>query len=252
MNTSGKGTPNRLLEAYAGLQAQLSAGLAASRRVIDHPGATGEGTESKWLKILQDHLPLRYQAEKAFIVDSVGIQSEQIDIVIYDRHYTPELYNVDGQKVIPAEGVYAVLEVKQALDKRNIEYAGQKAASVRRLKRKSADIVHAGGEHEPGKFYPILGGVLTTDSEWNPAFGDPFESSLHERNSDERIDIGCVVSSGGFETTYENGYLAAITTSSPDHSLSFFFLQLLYRLQRIGTVPAIDYQAYLSGFAKTD
>lgn len=172
--------------------------------------------------------------------------------MIYDRHYTPELYNVDAQKVIPAEGVYAVLEVKQTLDKRNIEYAGKKAASVRRLKRTSADIVHAGGEHEPGNLIPILGGVLATDSEWNPTFGDPFESSLRERNSDERIDIGCVVSSGGFETIYENGHLSAVTISSPDKALSFFFLQLLYRLQRFGTVPAIDYQAYLSGFVKTD
>ena len=248
MNASDNDTPNRLLEAYAGLQAQLSAGLSASRRVIDHPGATGEGTESKWLKILQDHLPIRYQAEKAFIVDSDGIQSEQIDIVIYDRQYTPELYNVDAQKVIPAEGVYAVLEVKQTLDKRNIEYAGQKAASVRRLNRTSASIVHAGGEHEPRALTSILGGVLATDSDWNPAFGGPFESCLRERNPDERIDIGCVVSSGGFETTYENGHIPTINTSSPEQALSFFFLQLLYRLQRIGTVPAIDYRAYLSAF----
>lgn len=253
MIDSDNNTTNRLTEAYEGLQAQLTAGLNVSRRVIDHPGATGDGTEAKWLKILKDHLPTRYQAEKAFIVDSDGTQSEQIDIVIYDRQYTPELYNVDGQKVIPAEGVYAALEVKQTLDKRNIEYAGQKVSSVRKLNRTSAPIVHAGGEHDPRNLTPILGGILATESSWNPAYGDPFEACLRERTPDEHIDIGCVVSSGGFELRYDSDdVLSDIHTSSAEQALSFFFLHLLHRLQRIGTVPAIEYQAYLDAFNPTD
>ncbi|MFC1334836.1 MAG: hypothetical protein G8D91_09165 [gamma proteobacterium symbiont of Clathrolucina costata] len=242
-----------MTQAYEGLQAQLTAGLNVSRRVIDHPGATGDGTEAKWLKVLQDHLPTRYQAEKAFVVDSEGTQSEQIDIVIYDRQYTPELYNVDGQKVIPAEGLYAALEVKQTLDKRNIEYAGQKVSSVRKLNRTSAPIVHAGGEHDPRPLTPILGGILATESSWNPAYGEPFESCIRERAPDEQIDIGCVISSGGFDIRYDDdNALSETQVSSPEQALSFFFLQLLHRLQRIGTVPAIEYQAYLDAFNQAD
>ena len=249
MNTSDNDISNRLIEAYDGLQAQLTAGLKVSRRVIDHPGATGDGTEAKWLKILQDHLPIRYQAEQAFVVDSEGTQSDQIDIVIYDRQYTPELYNVDAQKVIPAEGVYAILEVKQVLDKRNMEYAGQKVSSVRKLKRTSAPIVHAGGVHDPRPLTPIVGGILATVSSWNPAYGEPFKSCLRESHLAEQLDIGCAVSSGGFDISYdEDNALSEIRTSLPEQALSFFFLQLLHRLQRIGTVPAIDYRAYLNSF----
>ena len=80
---------NKLNEIYAGLQEQLLAGLASSRLVFDHPVAKGSGTEANWLNMLQDHLPRRYQAEPAFVVDADGQQSEQIDIVIYDRQYTP-------------------------------------------------------------------------------------------------------------------------------------------------------------------
>ena len=244
---SGEGAPNRLNEVYAGLQARLQAGLIASRSVIDHAGAKGTETEANWLDMLQGHLPNRYLADTAFVVDAEGHQSEQIDVVIYDRQYTPELYNVAGQKVVPAEGVYAILEVKQTLNKGNIEYAGGKVSSVRNLKRTSAPIVHAGGEHEARPLTPILGGILATASDWNPPFGDSFTASLTERSPEERLDIGCVVRAGGFEAVYDDDGLK-IRTSSPEHALAFFFLRLLHRLQRIGTVPAIDYDIYLTAF----
>lgn len=244
-------TRNRLPEVYAGLQVQLRAGLTASRSVIDHPGAKGSGTEFNWLAMLQDHLPRRYQAETAFVVDAQGRQSNQTDIVIYDRQYTPELYNAARQKIIPAEGVYGVFEVRQLLDKGNIEYAGAKAASVRALKRTSAPIVHAGGEYEARSLTPILGGILTTASGWNPPFGEPFAASLNGLPVEQRLDVGCVVESGGFEAVYCDGE-PTISTSSQEHALAFFFLRLLRRLQRFGTVPAIDYDSYLAAFEQTE
>jgi len=246
---SSEGAKNRLNEVYAGLQARLQGELNSSRTVVDHAGAKGAETEANWLDMLQRHLPHRYQAERAFVADAQGHQSEQIDIVIYDRQYTPELYNVAGQKVIPAEGVYAALEVKQALNKGNVEYAGGKVSSVRNLGRTSAPIVHAGGEHKPRPLTPILGGILATASDWNPPFGDPFTATLGERSPAQRLDIGCVVNAGGFEALYDNG-AAKITISPPAHALAFFFLQLLHRLQRIGTVPAIDYDVYLTAFER--
>lgn len=240
------GDRNKLSEIYRALQARLEAGLNASRGVLDHPVAKGDATESNWLSMLQEHLPARYQAQSAFVIDSMGHESEQIDIVIYDRQYTPELYNSDGQRVIPAESVYAVLEVKQTLEKGKIEYAGQKAASVRALHRTSVDITHAGGKHSPVEPKHILGGILTTVSGWSPAFGDPFVKSLQERAALETIDIGCCTEAGGFVVANHNGDVA-IEHSSPELALAFFFLRLLQELQQIGTVPAMDYSAYLEG-----
>jgi len=166
--TSSRETAQTALhKAYAGLQEQLRVGLTSARTVIDHPVAKGAGTEANWLKMLQDHLPRRYQAETAFVIDARGQQSDQIDIVLYDRQYSPELYNVAGQKIIPAEGVYAVFEVKPVLDRANVEYAGRKVASVRALSRTSAPIIHAGGEQEARALTPILGGILATEPGWN-------------------------------------------------------------------------------------
>ena len=77
-----------------------------------------------------------------------------------------------------------------------MEYAGQKVASVRRLQRTSAAIIHAGGEHEARPLTPIIGGILATDPGWTPPFGDAFAASLRNSALDERLDIGCVAAAG--------------------------------------------------------
>jgi len=233
------------------LQEQLKAGLQSSGSVIDHPVAKGDGTEANWLNMLKNHLPYRYQAETAFIIDADGQQSEQIDVVLYDRQYTPELYNVSGQRIIPAEGVYAALEIKPVLDRRNIEYAAGKIASVRRLKRTSAPIVHAGGEHCPrDALSMIIGGILTTSAGWNPPFGSSFTSCITALDSDSLVDLGCVATSGAFEKLV-GGRSGSIETCNETAALAFFFLRLLRRLQRVGTVPAIEYDRYLEAFNAT-
>ena len=235
---------DKLKGLFDALQNRLKAGLGAAKSTIDHPVAKGDASEANWLDVLQKHLPYRYQADKAFVIDSHGSMSEQIDVVIYDRQYTPVMYNHDEQRVIPAESVYAVLEVKQQLDKGNIEYAGQKAASVRKLARTSAPIVHAGGEHEARAPSGIIAGILAFESSWNPPFGDAFSEVMAGQQTVTRIDIGCAVQSGGFEVVYGDNGKADVNFSAPEHALVFFFIRLLHRLQRLGTVTAIDYGAY--------
>ena len=58
----------------------------------------------------------------------------------------------------------------------------------------------------------------------------------------EQVDCGCILNSGMFFYNYEKKKL---TTSNPEDSLVAFFLQLLIQLQKMGTVPAIDLNAYM-------
>src|SRR3546814_8384516 len=85
---------------------------------------------------LHDALPI-YEARKGFVVDSRGVFSQQIDVIIHDRQYSPFVFTFKGTDVVPAESVYAVFEAKQELTAAYIRYAGEKAASVRRLHRTS-------------------------------------------------------------------------------------------------------------------
>src|SRR6266496_1728468 len=149
-----------LRDIFLGLQRQMIAILQAEREILRHPGTKGASTELQWLKTLESYLPKRYCVDRAFVLDCDSSLSEQIDIVIYDRQYSPFLFNQDDAKYVPAEAVYAAIEVKQELNPENIAYAGKKAASVRRLRRTSAPIHHAGGTLGPKEPPNILAGIV--------------------------------------------------------------------------------------------
>src|SRR5580693_5592284 len=105
--------------------------LETARQSFGHPVTKGDASEGVWLKLLQEYLPMRYQAETAHVVDSTGAFSEQIDVVVFDRQYSPFIFKFEGQIIIPAESVYAVFEAKQAINAEHVAYARKKVASVR-------------------------------------------------------------------------------------------------------------------------
>lgn len=221
----------------------MRAELSEVRTVHRHPTAKGDGTELHWLTMLQRRLPARYRAERAFVIDADGNRSQQIDIVIHDRQFCPVLLDTAGGVHIPAESVYAVLEVKQDLTKGEIEYAGEKIGSVRRLRRTSAEFSHASGKSRTLP-QPIVGGIVSYESGWSPPLGDAFEAVLRESRVDERLDLGCALCDAGFEVVFGDDGAPIITQSGAESSLIFFFLRLLHRLQQVATVPAIDYAQY--------
>ena len=100
----------------AGLHDEIERRLATARAAFGHPGVKGDASEHVWLELLQTYLPLRYRAEKAHVVDSNGDFSEQIDVVIFDRQYSPFIFTYEGQLIVPAESVYAAFEAKQTID----------------------------------------------------------------------------------------------------------------------------------------
>ena len=90
-----------------------------------------------WLDLLQSYLPQRYQAATAHVVDCEGKLSDQIDVVVFDRQYSPFIFKYEGQTIVPAESVYAAFEAKQTVNAALVQYAQDKVASVRRLRRTS-------------------------------------------------------------------------------------------------------------------
>jgi hypothetical protein len=228
---------------FLSLQNQMAARLVTDREVIDHP-IKGDAAELNWLRMFGDYLPRRYQASKAFVLDSRGSSSEQIDVVIHDRQYSPFLFNQDQSRFVPAESVYGVFEVKQNFSKEDLEYAGDKVASVRRLHRTSAPIPHAGGTFTPRPPFTILGGVLALESSWNPPLGEAFERILQSLPPDSRLDLGCALKHAAFECIYSENNSVTVERSASDTALMFFFLRLLKRLQQLATVPAMDLSEY--------
>ena len=197
--------------------------------------------------MFETYLPKRYQAAKAHVVDSHGTVSQQIDVVIFDRQYSPFIFNYQGETVIPAESVYAVFEAKQTVDNALVTYAQDKVASVRRLHRTSLPIYHAGGVLPAKPPIPILGGLLSFESEWNPAIGMAFERALKGNLSDGRLDIGCIAAHGHFFYNQKASDYIFVEESKP---ATTFLFKLISQLQFSGTVSTIDIEAYAKWLGK--
>jgi len=213
--------------------------LATARQALAHSTTKGDATERVWLSVLQTYLPKRYCAERAHVIDSQNRSSKQLDVVVFDRQYSPLIFEHEGQTIIPAESVYAVFEAKQSINSGYVREAHEKVASVRALHRTSLPVPYVAGRYEPKPLMPILGGILTLDSDWNPPLGDPLMEALEQATTDERLDIGCVASHGIILMDGDRHVL----TPRPKAATAFL-LEFIARLQSLGTVPMIDTRAY--------
>ncbi|QPQ88807.1 hypothetical protein I6H08_37630 (plasmid) [Burkholderia gladioli] len=229
------------------LHKDIQSRLSIARMSFGHPGTKGDATEGVWLELLEKYLPARYQAIKAHVVDSNGKFSQQMDVVVFDRQYSPFIFRFGDEVIIPAESVYAVFEAKQSANAAMVKYAQEKIASVRALHRTSLPIPHAGGVYPAKQLFPILGGLLTLESEWSPALGPSFEKALQEDTADGRLDIGCVAAHGHFFLDRGATDYSFVTENKP---ATAFLFKLIAMLQFSGTVPMIDIEAYASWLTK--
>jgi hypothetical protein len=230
----------------AGLHDDIQQRLAIARQTMGHPVAKGDAGEEVWLELFKTYLPHRYQAAKAFVVDSTGAFSEQIDVLVFDRQYTPFIFRYNGQTIVPAEGVYAAFEAKQTISADLVRYAQKKITSVRRLHRTSLPIPHAGGTYPPKPLPYIFGGLLTFESEWTPGLGKALLDALAAGEPESRLDLGCVAARGMYGC--DSGGCHAISPLAKPATA--FLLELIALLQSSATVPMIDVRAYAKWLAR--
>ncbi|HRH02380.1 MAG TPA: hypothetical protein PLN13_06195 [Bacteroidia bacterium] len=263
-----------IADLFAGLQKQMVAQLNTDRKFIEHPGSKGDALENAWIDWLRKYLPNRYCVDKAIVIDHEGNTSQQMDIVIYDNWFTPFIFNQNGFYYIPAEGVYAVFEVKPDIkgsvdDKSYIEYAGEKIESVRVLKREAASFINGGVKFTPRPLTKIVGGILCSTNTYSHKNNKTITEHLQALNNLKSIDLGCIADYGSFYIDYmpkeeinkvgQDAYLKfyfnrnfnKIKFSNADHSFVTFFMQLTrYLQQAIGTIPAINLNAYLKNIGE--
>lgn len=233
-----------LSDLFSALHDELLCQLGITRRTVKHAATMGAVSESQWIKMLYKHLPKRYKVNRAFVIDSKGASSKQIDVVIHDRQYSPFVLNYGDAIYVPAESVYAVFEVKQTLDAHNVKYAADKIASVRKLHVTSIPFPWAGPEHLAKDPHHIIGGLLALESEWKPPFGDPLKQAIASTAGAGCLDIGCAANAGVFEAKYADGQAPDIGIEECDAALALFVLRLIERLRGIATVPCMDIAAY--------
>jgi len=239
-STASPGDPQFLRAAFATEQDCLVANLKSSAR-ISHAGDRGEVNEQHFIDFLRKYLPNRYSVEKAIVMDSLGQLSESIDVVVFDRQYTPTLLDNDKHRYVPAEAVYAVFECKPTIDKRYLEQASKKARSVRKLKRTSVEIHHAGGVYPAKKPFELVAGILAIDVGWKEGFGESFRKAHQDLAPRGILDCGFAATGASFDTY---AVMGDYTFGPPKNALAHFAFRLLWKLQSLATVPAVDWMAY--------
>ena len=245
-------------EALVHLADQLKSLLSQYDSFGKHRGERGERRENALAEVLGKFLPDRYKIASGEVVAASGEASRQIDILIYDRFHSPLLIDAKDTKVVPAESVYAVIELKPNMASVNeLQDALDNIRSVKRLPRSA--VVPRHGGHRQRSNPPAYGAVVT--------YGDHLkhqtvltEMTIYcedwpkEQWTDQMCFLDTAVliyatEQGGDLTLYRPG---DFPTTPPKAGLirqgklafGFFLLEMLYHLSQMDLAPP-DFQKYL-------
>ena len=144
--------------------------------LVPHGGEKGEAREEVLRAFLTRHLPRRVGVSKGFVFDRSGDVSRQIDLVVYDRLFSPRFEVAGGKRFFPAEAVVCVGEVKSTLgSKRDLADGLAKVLSVKQLNRgaKGENIAVPSGspmDQRSNHLDQIFGFVFGVHSEVTPDF----------------------------------------------------------------------------------
>jgi hypothetical protein len=127
--------PNSLVHGSFELRVKAALANADHATAIRHPGLKGELREILVRELLQPLLPPTFAFGTGKIIDSQGGESDQIDVVIYDRAVLPPILfserALDG--LFPIEACVYAIEVKSKMTSDTWRKASANAASINRL-----------------------------------------------------------------------------------------------------------------------
>lgn len=102
---------------------------------INHNGVKGSLREDALHNFLVDgRLPEKYGIASGIVVTTLNTdQSNQLDLIIYDKNLCPAWIKSRSCQVLPIEGIYGCIEVKSKLSKDELQDSLKKIKSLRAL-----------------------------------------------------------------------------------------------------------------------
>lgn len=101
---------------------------------VEHDGVMGVLREGLIEALIQPLLMAPYKAGTGVIIDAVGNQSGQCDIIVYDESIFHPLYLNRGAGIYPIESVMAVLEIKSTLKLDSIRQSIDISKALKQMK----------------------------------------------------------------------------------------------------------------------
>jgi len=223
---------------------------------IISPDSRGFGREAIIVKFLRNFLPKSFGITRGQIIDSNGNMSNEIDIVIYDALKTPIIYRAGDYRIVPIEGVYAVIFVETFLEQdRFIRLIGTikniKNLSKTAFYEQIGAIIHTVHAYDKEfQYFPTLGFIFAYDSAPIVDLGNFFEAKYKEENIpiENQIDFVCVFKNGLIFHGLKNKHQIEIypnkdceifidANQNRTHNLKNFYLSLNHILTQAWTRP---------------
>jgi hypothetical protein len=103
---------------YDGVTQRLQSEIDFLNRLIPHTVERGTANEHALRNLLVKFLPKRYNIGSGIVIDKDGSCSKQVDIIIYDSDFHPELFSQGAAaSLFPVDVVYATIEIKTTMTK---------------------------------------------------------------------------------------------------------------------------------------
>lgn len=118
---------------YEWLAASIGQYEVLSRSLVQHRAEKGRVVEGVVKAALRSILPGRFSLGTGFVVAASQPASPQLDVIVYDALHNAPIILEGGVGLFPVECVYAVIEVKSALDKGEITRTTKMISKVRNL-----------------------------------------------------------------------------------------------------------------------
>ena len=222
---------------FSEISIKMRSDLEQARASLDHAGLKGQSVEDKVREFLRQYLPKSLDISTGKVVDSSGTLSKQLDIIISDSHKTPIFYQSGEIRVIPAECVYAVIEVKTYLNRDELVKSFDNMKSVKE-QLKTAYFKPTGVIQNSHFMYSVHWDYWPTNYFIFAYDSDGLESillNLYKLQSNEdvhkRIDSVCVLNKGMIINEDEKGMYSALPSADSvakyietDKSLLLFYI----------------------------
>lgn len=108
-----------------------------------HRGIRGDERAAGLARFLTDRIPSRFAIAKGEAIDYKDNRTGQLDLLIYDTHTSSPVARGEENLLIPAESLYAVIEVKTTLTQDELDMCYTHASKIRNLKPFKAKFVSA-------------------------------------------------------------------------------------------------------------
>ena len=170
---------------WGGVLQRLRAEVDVFARLVQHVGERGRMNELALSQLLESFVPERVGVGTGVLIDANDTQSQQTDVILFDRADQPAVMAQTTQVLFPVEVALACVEVKTTLSSGEVKDCLEKRATLHTLVSFAGEGLKAPAGHPP---FVVLG----YDAGMTPkGFVDSFGRDLGNRP-----DLLCVLEIG--------------------------------------------------------